>query len=238
MSKTPNLPIVEFKVVLRADDLLSIGWGYPGPTGTDTQLFRFKPSVEAEPVIPGSTIKGSLRTAVIRVARILGLNVCNEVDPELIKLYCRPDDVLLKMFGKPGDSSPSRLIVEPFTVKGKAITTVLKHVSIERDSLKARKGALYSSEYIVPCTLFEGKMILDLRGLDVDEASRMLELLLLALLELEDIGIGRGSRRVSVLRIELSRDIIKALEDNNVLTPLSKKILDILTSNRNKPCIR
>ena len=238
MSKTPSLPTIEFKVTLRADDLLSIGWGYPGLTGTDTQLLRFKPSIEAEPVIPGSTIKGTLRTAAIRAARILGLNVCGEVDPELINLYCHPDDILLKMFGKPGDSSPGRLVVEPFTVKDKVITTVLKHVSIERNSLKAKEGALYSSEYIAPCTLFEGRIILELKGLDVNTASRMLELLLLALLELEDIGIGRGSRRISVLRVELNRDIIKALEDNNVLTPLSKKILSILTSNRKKPCIR
>ena len=238
MSKTLNLPIIEFKITLRADDLLSIGWGYPGLTGTDTQLFRFKPSIDAKPVIPGSTIKGSLRTAAIRVARILGLNVCSEIDPELISLYCRPDDILLKMFGRPGNNSPSRLIVEPFTVRGKVITTVLKHVSIERDSLKARKGALYSSEYVVPCTLFEGKIMLDLRGLDVDTASRMLELLLLALLELEDIGVGKGSKKVSVLKIELGKDTVKVLEDSNVLTPLSRKVLDILISNRNKPCIR
>lgn len=242
MSRNDNADLhlaVEFKVVLRADDLLSIGWGYPGLTGTNIQLFRFKPSISSEPVIPGSTIKGVLRTASIRVAKMLGLNVCREVDPELIKAICSPDDILLDMFGKPGNNAPSRLIVEPFIIEDSSRTTILKHVSIDRNSMRAVKGALYSSEHIIPCTLIKGNIVLDLRDLkDIDRATKMLELLMLALLELEDLGVGRGSRKVSVVKVDINKDVLKLLEEKRILTPLSRKILNALMKGRDKPCIR
>lgn len=225
---------IRLNVYLRADEPLTIGWGYPGLTGTDISLFRFEPSITAKPVIPGSTVKGVLRTIATRVARILGLKVCDGIAPEDIKQCIRSggSDLLLEMFGAPDTNNPSALRISPFTLVETDIQLyTIKHVSLNRRSLKAEEGALYSEEVVLPCTVFKGEIVLECNK---GKCDKMLELLLLSLLELEYFGLGRNSRRVSV-KIEVAdKDL---LDNKEIVSDLSRKILAIASDFR-KPCIR
>ncbi len=218
-------------------DLVTIGWGYPSTPIADIHLMRHKPSMESPPAIPGSTIKGVLRTASIRAAKLLKIdNICVDIDPRLISSICRENDIVLEIYGRPGGKR-SRLMVETFRInRGSNIdTVVLKHVSIDRDSLKNLRGALYSVEYLPPCTEIKGKIALDIAGKENGEAARMLDLILLSLIEIQYIGIGRGSKRVWV-KIDRIDPQLEELKEKGIASNIALKLAEALL-NREIKCV-
>lgn len=100
---------------------------------------------EEKLLIPGSTLKGVLRTSLIRISGLLGYdNVTCTVNPE-----CEArEDIVTKLFGRPGELLSSRIIV------GNAVserqTTVLTHVTINDETRTAEKGRIFTVEYLPP----------------------------------------------------------------------------------------
>ncbi|MEZ0345910.1 MAG: RAMP superfamily CRISPR-associated protein [Infirmifilum sp.] len=189
--------MIEFKLRLRAVTLLTVGWGVPEVMGADVVHARKLIGDRYELYVPGSSVKGALRTAASRVAPAYGFTSCGEVDPEKIKEAHKkmgdPCDVC-KLFGWP--EGRSAVFFSDFRLVGSPTTNFLTRISLDNKTLTAKKGFLYTTEHLLPGTEFEGVVRLD------EQAARLLPLLLLAIAELRT---GRFGRR-SVVDAKLEND--------------------------------
>lgn len=159
-----NRAIVSWDIVTRSD--LHIGGrGSSGPSDVDLPVLR---NNNDYPVIPGSSIKGVLRTELERLLRGCSVDVCTipdvcyssrwlsdnperkgkEVDPCLV----------CQIFGSGGNSSPVR--VRDATAAGK-MTVVRDGVAIYRKTRKAAKGSKYDLEAVPKGTVFSGKVTVE-----------------------------------------------------------------------------
>jgi CRISPR/Cas system CSM-associated protein Csm3 (group 7 of RAMP superfamily) len=186
--------VIRFKLRLRAAALLTVGWGVPDVLGADIVHAR-KLKVEGGKTsevlyIPGSSVKGALRTAASRVAAAYGFTSCGETRPDLIaKAHAGVPCDVCKLFGYPGDdpSAASRVWVSDFDLVGGAGKTVVVCVALDNKTLTARQGALYSMEHLLPGSEFEGEIRVD------ESARELIPLLLLAIAELRTGRFGRRS---------------------------------------------
>lgn len=165
--------------------------------------------------IPGSTLKGVLRTSASRVATLLGLSACGEINPTLIRNKHREMDNLVRiedkrvchvcmLFGFPGGPrSPLRisdgefidLYIDNFT-----------RVAIDDKRNISKIGALFTYEE----ALFQSLVRFEIQLLRND--LWMQRLLLASLVEMVFNGIGKGCG-IS-LRLEKSQGL--NLEDKIV----------------------
>jgi CRISPR/Cas system CSM-associated protein Csm3 (group 7 of RAMP superfamily) len=186
--------VIRFKLRLRAVTLLTVGWGIPDVLGADVvhaRKLRVEGGKRAEVLyIPGSSVKGALRTAASRVAAAYGFTSCGQVKPELIANAHAggPCDVC-RLFGYPGDdpSAASRVWVSDFNLVGEPRTVTVVRVGLDDRTLTAREGVLYSMEHLLPGSEFEGEVRVD------DSARNLIPLLLLAIAELRTGRFGRRS---------------------------------------------
>jgi CRISPR/Cas system CSM-associated protein Csm3 (group 7 of RAMP superfamily) len=191
--------VIRFKLRLRAVTLLTVGWGIPDVLGADIvharklaleKLEGSKVRVAERIYIPGSSVKGVLRTAASRVAAAYGFTSCGETRPDLIaKAHAGVPCDVCKLFGYPEDdpSAASRIWVSDFDLVGGAGKTVVVRVALDNKTLTARQGALYSMEHLLPGSEFEGEIRVD------ESARELIPLLLLAIAELRTGRFGRRS---------------------------------------------
>ncbi|MDJ0268945.1 MAG: RAMP superfamily CRISPR-associated protein [Aigarchaeota archaeon] len=207
----------EIKVYLKPVTLLSIGSGVEEAVGSDIVQIRTRTERGLVPYIPGSSVKGALRSAVSRVARNYGFESCGETLPEYVK--ARHVEMLKEgkecdvcyVFGQPGPSvsNMGKAVFSPFYPDGEVTVTSITRVRLEDSSLRAHEGALYTAECIVPGQTFSGSIrIIARRNGDV---RKTLQLLLLSLASLRTDRIGRSG--ITDVRIELADDL-KALLDS------------------------
>jgi CRISPR/Cas system CSM-associated protein Csm3 (group 7 of RAMP superfamily) len=158
--------------------------------------------------IPGSSVKGALRTAASRVAAAYGFTSCGQVKPELIANAHAggPCDVC-RLFGYPGDdpSAASRVWVSDFNLVGEPRTVTVVRVGLDDRTLTAREGVLYSMEHLLPGSEFEGEVRVD------DSARNLIPLLLLAIAELRTGRFGR--RSIVDAKVEDSGVLDSVVED-------------------------
>lgn len=145
-------------------------------TIADLQLNRIDDKI----IIPATTIKGVLRTCMIRIAPLFKYDIKNiSIYPENIK-----DDIITLLLGRP-HGYRSKIIVEP-VILNNVKSFILPHVTIDKQLMIAKDGGLFNVEYIAAETEFNIK----LRGtrLTIDEA----RLLFLAIKEMNYERIGKG----------------------------------------------
>lgn len=206
--------MIEFKVRLKALGLSTVGWAHPAVLGADIVFARRSLTEEGEdePYVPGSSLKGALRSAASRIATSYGFTSCGEVRPEAIKEAHRGSvcDVC-SLFGTPESGSPSPLtvtdlsLVEPAKLMGRTQLVLVTRVGIEDESQRAAKGILYTSEHLIPGAEFEGRVTI------YDAETRLLGLLLLSMAELR---LGRfGRRSLMDLMISRTEPLEKALHE-------------------------
>jgi len=186
--------VIRFKLRLRAATLLTVGWGVPDVLGADivhARKLRVEGSGASEVLyIPGSSVKGALRTAASRVAAAYGFTSCGETRPELIaKAHAGGPCDVCRLFGYPGDdlSAASRVWVSDFNPVGEPRTVTVVRVGLDDRTLTAREGVLYSMEHLLPGSEFEGEVRVD------EDARNLVPLLLLAIAELRTGRFGRRS---------------------------------------------
>jgi CRISPR/Cas system CSM-associated protein Csm3 (group 7 of RAMP superfamily) len=207
--------VIRFKLRLRAVTLLTVGWGIPDVLGADVvhaRKLRVEGGKRAEVLyIPGSSVKGALRTAASRVAAAYDdFTSCGQVKPELIAdAHAHaggPCDVC-RLFGYPGDdtSSASRVWVSDFNPVGEPRTVTVVRVGLDDRTLTAREGVLYSVEHLLPGSEFEGEVRVD------DSARDLIPLLLLAIAELRTGRFGR--RSIVDAKVEDSGVLDSVVED-------------------------
>ncbi len=176
-------------VELRNLSLLTMGSAYPRLTLADVNTVR----IGGEILIPGSSLKGALRTAAHRAAGKFGFTSCGQVEPRMIsrahEAMGRVCDVC-ELFGMPGvpSNSSSKLLISNLRPKLDVPTITVTRVSLDPERGKAREGGLFTVEAIPPCTLFEGEITLLSDG-----NGKYLKLLMAALDELANGSFGRGA---------------------------------------------
>jgi CRISPR/Cas system CSM-associated protein Csm3 (group 7 of RAMP superfamily) len=186
--------VIRFKLRLRAATLLTVGWGVPDVLGADivhVRKLRVEGGRASEALyIPGSSVKGALRTAASRVAAAYGFTSCGETRPELIaKAHAGGPCDVCRLFGYSGDdpSAASRVWVSDFNPVGEPRTVTVVRVGLDDRTLRVREGVLYSMEHLLPGSEFEGEVRVD------DSARNLVPLLLLAIAELRTGRFGRRS---------------------------------------------
>jgi len=176
------------RIQLRNLSLLTVGSAYPRFSLADINTVR----VGGEVIIPGSSLKGALRTAGHRAARRLGMRSCGEVEPsKVVEAHERMGGKcdVCELFGMPGPGgvASSKLFVSDLRPKDPVATEVITRVSLDPRSGKAWEGGLFTVEVVPICTVFEGELML------LDDKEKYLELLAEALKELMDGTLGKGS---------------------------------------------
>lgn len=169
-------------------------------TVADLSLSRMGSSNEF--IIPGSTIKGVLRTCMIRISKLFNYSVRNfSVYPEMI----HDDDIITSLMGRP-NGYRSKVIVSPavFTAPN---TIILSHVSIDDVTGTAREGNLFKIEYLPPGVEFSS--VIEAHNITQEEA----RLLFLAIVEMNYERFGRGGivevsivKNSSVIPDEIAKD--------------------------------
>jgi len=137
--------MIKIKLELTVKKKLNIGMGAISPKiEADVQLLSIRDfNGEKTFLIPGSTIKGILRTSLIRIAWLLGHeNISNSINPESIT----GNDIVVNLFGKPHSKLPSKIYVDGALIK--TSTEKLTHVRIDDRTGTAEKEALFSVEYL------------------------------------------------------------------------------------------
>jgi len=170
--------LIKFDVRLRAVGLATFGWSQIAVLGPDVQ-FAKKSGI---PYIPGSSLKGALRSAASRIAECYGFKTCGEIRPEKIGL-CSCD--VCQLFGKP-NSLPSPLMVGDMELEGEKQPFPVTRVRLEDRTMRAEEGGLYTQEHLC-WTEFKGKMIV--RPVE----KKLLGLLLLSMAELRTGRVGRDT---------------------------------------------
>lgn len=179
------------------------------PGGKNNQLKAFRHGTEF--VVPGSTLKGVLRSRAEHICRVLGLAACQDQRCG----SCRP----CLLFGFAGESTAlrGRISVEDATIRD-ARSSLRPHVAIDRFTGGARDQALYEHEVVA-----EGTFTLQVRWLlppsqdateatdsngPASEAEQDTRLLNAALEDLHEGYVGIGARTTAgygSVRVEACR---------------------------------
>lgn len=194
---------IDLKLRFKVRKRLCVGGSYAIRSRADIPLNTIVVNGSRKIYIPGSTIKGILRTSFIKVSGLIGINVKSfRVNPEELLAI---DDYTARLFGKP-EGGESRILVEPAYLEYGEVETHT-HIAIEDDTGVVREGALYTIEYIPVGSEFHSWV--RGRGLELEDIRGLLT----AILELRYCRIGRaGLIDVDIVRDE-SRMPEEALKD-------------------------
>jgi len=125
---------------------LNIGGGLAPKTKSDVPFMKVKTYTgENEIFISASTIKGVLRTSLIRISNLFWQlsEVTDTVNPE--KIGSSTGDIVSSIFGKPGKSG--KIVVSPAIIDN-IETYPLTHVRIKDDTGVAEEQGLFTVEYL------------------------------------------------------------------------------------------
>jgi CRISPR/Cas system CSM-associated protein Csm3 (group 7 of RAMP superfamily) len=135
--------------------------------------------------IPGSSIKGVMRTAItwtILTGQLNKFTACGEIEPSRISnAHMKGVCDVCKLFGYPDHAG--KIVINTVEVKKKH---VLRRVSINDETLTAKKNALFVQEVIKPGEEFEINIRLN------SNSCRDMELLLYSLYYMRLWRLGRG----------------------------------------------
>lgn len=132
-------------------------------------------------LIPASTIKGVLRTSMIKVAPLLGYNVNPTTHPT--KINDTDNDKIVSLLGKPNKNGKVRL---SSAILDKS-TFVLTHVTIDDKCRVANEGNLFSIEYLPKGVEFISE-VKTIDQINIDEA----RLLFAGIMEMNNTRLGKG----------------------------------------------
>jgi len=158
-AKLEDRIIVQYKVTTKSD--LHIG-GHTTiePSEVDNPVIK---NIEGCPIIPGSSLKGVLRTEMERLLRGLGLDdVCTPDKLCNTKKNENKECPICLVFG--GAEMAASIRIKDSTADYKK-TLIRDGVAIDRQNRKARKGGKYDIEVVPKSTVFTGTLNIENSGL-------------------------------------------------------------------------
>jgi len=203
---------VDLTLEIRASSkklLVGGGGAIGGKFGTDISLQRICDQI----FIPGSTIKGVLRTSLIRISHLLGERCCGTVLPG--KLMGR-DGLDINLLG--GPDKFSKIFVSPVFLNGGTPVSVLAHNKIDVRTGIVEEGAFFLAEYLPIGLRFQVRIYGN--NLSLREARA----LMVSIAELNYERVGRaGMAEVKILRekSKIPRDLMA--------DPVIKEVLEALS---------
>jgi CRISPR-associated protein Csm3 len=169
------------------------------------------------PYIPGSSLKGVLRSEAERYARSIGEKVCDILNPkgENGELRWKKEKeerkeayepcIICKIFGGPTIFSRARFF-DCFPSNGKYSTSLIQRVSISRITEAQSPGRLFEVEFIEPGTNFDFKLEIE-NFTDNDQIEGKILRFVLNQLIAGNISIG-GMKSVGFGRIKLLKETV------------------------------
>lgn len=180
--------------ILEAVTPLHIGSGRPEVELGEVDL-PVLTDPDGRPYVPGSSLKGRVRTEAERIARQKGMNVCKPPD---VKNMCgslkrNPDDfcICCRIFGTAGDISVASKVKFRDAYPMSKVETLLERagIAIDRDKGSVARGALYTIQAVPAGVHFSLEIVCE--NMSEDE----LRLLKAALKSVEDSALGGSSTR-------------------------------------------
>jgi CRISPR/Cas system CSM-associated protein Csm3 (group 7 of RAMP superfamily) len=162
--KLENRAILEYTILTKSD-LHVGGHSTIEPAEVDNPVIK---NSEGYPIIPGSSLKGILRTETERLLRGLDVNVCNIFDKSK-RGGCNECSVC-KLFG--GKDLASSIRIKDSTALQKK-TLIRDGVAIDRQKRKAKDGGKFDLEVVPKGTSFPGKLVIENTGLEGYEYSKL-----------------------------------------------------------------
>lgn len=144
---------------------------------------------DGRPYIPGSSLKGAIRSELDRLARGLGFSLCIRNEP---RYSCAPPQLCVSciLFG-------STEVASKITFRDAVITQDVSPIlrvgtAITRDSKKVVEGSLFEVEYLPPNSEFDLEMVFE------NPEPWMIGLLIMCIESLQAIGgqVSRGAGKV------------------------------------------
>lgn len=193
---------------LKSVGLFTIGWSHPMALGADIIFARRTIGEESQLYVPGSSLKGALRSSASRVAKAYNFRSCAQTLPERIRKHEEhrksPCDVC-KIFGWPDrKDGEAKLFVSDLLQQNAVQPFSSTRIRISDDSGTVAEGALFVVEQLPLDSEFKGEVCY--KGLD----GQSLGLLLLAFAELR---LGRIGRRSLVdIKLEETDELVKDVD--------------------------
>ncbi|MGC9069167.1 MAG: RAMP superfamily CRISPR-associated protein [Thermoprotei archaeon] len=166
-------------------------------------------------LIPASTLKGVLRTSLIRISKALGYdNTVPSIQPEKIRNH---KDIVTLIFGKPGEDF-SKITIENAYYTGETYTLV--HIRIDDERGIVKEEGLYSAEYIPAGERFSTKIKC------TDFSIEEVRALLAALVNLRYENIGKDSFTFVKIEEITPKEIIEELKKDEITSLLLKALIE------------
>jgi len=200
-------------------DLHIGGHGSTAPAEVDSPVLK---DTKDYPIIPGSSLKGVLRTEMERLLKGLKIDVCTV--PEVCKSKRKGGIVIRKdlsecpvcmLFGGAALAGSVR-IRDAFTLNMK--TVIRDGVAIDRKTRKAKSGAKYDLEVVPQGTLFEGEVTIENPDIDVYKNAKLGAFFsLIEFFNLCSGGIGHATSR-GFGQIDIGIDNFRLITAENYLS--------------------
>ncbi|RLI35977.1 hypothetical protein DRO55_04425 [Candidatus Bathyarchaeota archaeon] len=190
---------------ITAETPLHIGSGRPDiRIGEAISVLR---NVKGVPYIPGSSIKGKVRTEAEKIARKLGYEVCNPPDTKKMCGSLKSDEkdlcIVCQIFGTAGEkiSRASKVkFRDALPLEEVKEFEVRTGIALDRERGSVHRKALYTIEAVPAGTRFGFEMVAE--NLTDEELS----LLLAAVKSVQDTGLGGSSTRgFGKVRVSIKR---------------------------------
>lgn len=181
--------------------------------------------------IPGSSLKGVMRSFVEKIARAEGLYVCNPLNTASKKKEEEEGPcVVCGIFGGGGvkeKTIASHISIFDAYPKGNVRTATRTRTAIDRFRQAARAKALFTYEYVPPNTEWNFEMhIYNIDIIDGDESKDFRIKLLRSLLKhMSEFGIQIGSMRsVGLGALTLTNGVLEKYVAKNLKLTLEKRV--------------
>ncbi|MDW7725981.1 MAG: CRISPR-associated RAMP protein Csx7 [Candidatus Methanoperedens sp.] len=159
--KLESRALIQYTIKTKSDLHIG-GHGSTLPAEVDNQVLK---NHKDYPIIPGSSLKGVLRTEMERLLKGISIDVCSV--PDVCRSPKRKDVnecPVCTLFG--GAELAGSVRIKDATANSKR-TFIRDGVAIERKTRKARGGAKYDFEAVPQGTEFYGEVTIE--NLDIDE---------------------------------------------------------------------
>ncbi|MCK4823313.1 hypothetical protein KA005_46605, partial [bacterium] len=166
-AKLENRVILQYKVTTISD--LHIG-GHTTiePAEVDNPVIK---NTEGYPIIPGSSLKGVLRTELERLLRGVEIDgVCTPDNLCNTKKNPVKECPICRVFG--GAEMAASIRIKDATANHKR-TLVRDGVAIDRPTRKARPGGKYETEVVPKGTVFTGNLTIENTGLKIYDHAKL-----------------------------------------------------------------